>query len=144
VVDFDTPKSHQARTVELPAFLAILLVEYLAAHIGPGPDAFLFVGRTGNILRYNSWKRWKFDPAVKAAGLDGVTPHDLRATHGSWVADRHGVMAAAKRLGHSNANVTTRHYARAVDGRDAETAASHTRFPCRWCPREGSNLRHTV
>jgi len=33
-------------------------------------------------------------------------------------------MAAAKRLGHSNANVTTRHYARAVDGRDGEIAAS--------------------
>jgi len=33
-------------------------------------------------------------------------------------------MAAAKRLGHSNANVTTRHYAREVDDRDAEIAAS--------------------
>jgi integrase len=53
-----------------------------------------------------------------------VTPHDLRATHGSWVARSHGIMAAAKRLGHSNANVTTRHYAREVDDRDAEIAAS--------------------
>ncbi|WP_446218138.1 hypothetical protein [Micromonospora sp. IBHARD004] len=29
---------------------------------------------------------------------------------------------AARRLGHANASVTTRHYARAVDGRDAEVA----------------------
>jgi hypothetical protein len=29
-------------------------------------------------------------------------------------------MVAAQRLGHANASVTTRHYARAVDGRDAE------------------------
>ena len=34
----------------------------------------------------------------------------------------HGVMVAAHRLGHANANVTTRHYARAIDGRDAEVA----------------------
>lgn len=60
--------------------------------------------------------------AVKAAGLKDVTPHDLRASHATWVADRHGVMAAAKRLGHSNASVTTRHYARALDGRNAEVA----------------------
>jgi integrase len=40
-------------------------------------------------------------------------PHD---------ADSHGVMVAAHRLGHANASVTTRHYARAVDGRDAEVA----------------------
>ena len=57
-----------------------------------------------------------------AAGLGHVTPKDLRATHGTWVADRHGVMAAAKRLGHSNASVTTRHYARAVEARDAQIA----------------------
>ncbi|RCG31563.1 hypothetical protein DQ384_08280 [Sphaerisporangium album] len=54
--------------------------------------------------------------------LEDVTPHDLRATHATWVADRHGVMAAARRLGHSNASVTTRHYARAVEGRDREIA----------------------
>ena len=61
---------------------------------------------------------------MKAAGLEDVTPHDLRATHGSWVPRSHGIMAAAKRLGHSNANVSTRRYAREVDDRDAEIAAS--------------------
>jgi integrase len=111
------------RKVAVPKFLAELLTEHLAAHVAQAPDAFLFVGRTGKALRYGSWKRWKFDPAVRAAGLTDVTPHSLRATHGTWVADSHGVMAAARRLGHSNANVTTRHYARAVDGRDAEIAA---------------------
>jgi hypothetical protein len=75
-------------------------------------------------LRYNKWRTWYFDPAVEAAGLTDVTPHDLRATHASWVADRQGVMAAAHRMGHSNASVTTRHYARMIDGRDAEVADS--------------------
>ena len=36
-------------------------------------------------------------------------------------------MAAAKRLGHSNANVATWHYARVVDDRDAEIPASFAR-----------------
>jgi integrase len=51
-----------------------------------------------------------------------VTPHDLRATHASWVADSHGILVAARRLGHANASVTTRHYARAMDDRDAQVA----------------------
>ncbi|MEU8079335.1 hypothetical protein AB0B31_28305 [Catellatospora citrea] len=56
------------------------------------------------------------------AGLSGVTAHDLRATHASWVADSHGVLVAARRLGHANASVTTRHYARPIDKRDAGVA----------------------
>ncbi len=56
------------------------------------------------------------------SGTEGVTPHDLRASHGTWVADRYGVMTAAHRLGHSNASVTTRHYARPVAGRDGQVA----------------------
>ena len=82
----------------------------------------LFTTYCGTMMRYNSWRVTHFDPAVQAAGLEHVTPKDLRATHGTWVADRHGVMAAAKRLGHSNASVTTRHYARAVEARDSEIA----------------------
>ncbi|OKJ19426.1 tyrosine-type recombinase/integrase [Streptomyces sp. CB01580] len=74
------------------------------------PTAFL--GRTGKALRYNDWRKAHFDKAVEAAGLTDVTPRDLRATHATWVADRHDVMAAAKRLGHSNASATTLHHAR--------------------------------
>ncbi|HEX5595662.1 MAG TPA: site-specific integrase [Micromonosporaceae bacterium] len=121
----DTPKSHQRRELALPAFV----VERLRGHLDglpDSPDVFLFPGRqqrtAGRPQSYNGWK-YRFDQAVKRAGLADVIPHDLRATHGSWVADSHGVLVAARRLGHSNASVTTRHYARAVDGRDAEVAA---------------------
>lgn len=64
--------------------------------------------------------RRRFLAAVRSAGLADVTFHDLRATHASWVADSHGVLVAARRLGHANASVIRRHYARALDGRDAE------------------------
>lgn len=124
---WDTPKSHQKRVLALPTFLVEELRRHLDAKVGKDPDALLFLGQTKKVLHYNSWRRTHFDKAVEVAGLKDVTPHDLRATHATWVADRHGVMAAAKRLGHSNASVTTRHYARVVDGRDADVAKTmHT------------------
>jgi integrase len=117
----DTPKSHQRRVLTLAPSLAKRLGAYLDALPG-GDDALLFTNRFGRPLRYNQWRKTYFDAAVSAAGLSDVTPHDLRASHGTWVADRYGVMTAAHRRGHSNASVTTRHYARPVAGRDAEVA----------------------
>ncbi|WP_347560414.1 tyrosine-type recombinase/integrase [Streptomyces sp. AcH 505] len=89
-----------------------------------GDDASIFTNLSGRPLRYNQWRKAYFDPAVAAAGLTDLTPHDLRASHGTGVADRYGVMTAAHRLGHSNASVTTRHYAHPVAGRDAEVASA--------------------
>ncbi len=118
---WDTPKGHRSRSIKLPTFVA----DHLARHLRTRPDepnTLIFVGRTGNALRYNSWRRSVFDPAAAAAGFDSVTPHDLRASHGTWIAERFGVMAAAKRLGHANASVTTRHYARASAASDEGVA----------------------
>lgn len=120
---FDTPKSHQKRVISLAPSLAKRLGAYVEELPG-GDEALLFTNRAGRPLRYNQWRKAHFDPAVTAAGLSDVTPHDLRASHGTWVADRYGVMTAAHRLGHSNASVTTRHYARPVAGRDSEVAAA--------------------
>ncbi|RVU27183.1 site-specific integrase [Streptomyces antnestii] len=118
---FDTPKSHQKRLLRIGPSLAKRLADYLETFEG-GDDALLFTTPAGKPLRYNQWRKAYFDPAVAAAGLTDVTPHDLRASHGTWVADRYGVMTAAHRLGHSNASVTTRHYARPVAGRDDQVA----------------------
>jgi integrase len=120
----DTPKDHQKRELAVPAFVVKLVVQLLAS-LPDDPDAFVFPGRQKHTAHrqqsYHGFRR-RFIRAVHAAGLTDVTPHDLRATHATWVADSHGVMVAAHRLGHANASVTTRHYARAVDGRDADVA----------------------
>lgn len=121
-LSFGPTKTHQRRVVTLPAFLAADLRAHLAAMPVQAPDALLFVGRTGQPLHYNAFRRWTWDPATRAADLDGVTPHDLRATCASWVADTAGVLEAAKRLGHSRSSITTRHYARPVQGRDLDVA----------------------
>ncbi|MEV1289820.1 tyrosine-type recombinase/integrase [Micromonospora sp. NPDC049679] len=119
-----TPKSHQRRELLVPAFVVTLLGEHLAT-LPDDPDGFAFPGRQKHTQHrqqsYHGFRR-RFQLAVTAAGLSDITPHDLRATHASWVADSHGVMVAARRLGHANASVTTRHYARAIDQRDAEVA----------------------
>ncbi|MBG6068168.1 tyrosine-type recombinase/integrase [Micromonospora ureilytica] len=121
----DTPKNHQRRELLVPAFVAQLVEEHLAT-LPDNPDTFAFPGRQKHTAHrqqsYHGFRR-RFVQAIAAAGLDDVTPHDLRATHASWVADSHGVLVAARRLGHANASVTTRHYARAIDSRDAEVAA---------------------
>jgi hypothetical protein len=89
-----------------------------------GQEICLAARQTHTADRQQSYHafRARFVRAAAAVGIEDVAPHDLRATHGSWVADSHGVMVAAYRLGHANASVTTRHYARAIDGRDAEVA----------------------
>lgn len=119
----DTPKNHQRRALALPAFVVALVTEHLAK-IPDDLDAFAFpVGRsTPPIAIRVTTASDVVSRALAAAGLSDVTPHDLRATQATRVADSHGVMVAARRLGHANASVTTRHYARAVDGRDADIA----------------------
>lgn len=119
---WEAPKGGKARTVTLPRFLVDDLAAYLDEHVAGDTEALLFTGRTGKPLHYNAWRTWTWDPAVLAAGLEGVTPHALRATCGSWVAAEHGVLEAARRLGHSSASVTTRHYARALEGGDDAVA----------------------
>jgi integrase len=122
---FDVPKTHQHRTVTLPESVLTGLGRHLDQVVGPEPDDLVFcAARDGGPIHYRGWRAGHFDPAVTAAGLCDVTPHDLRASHASWVAEAHGVMAAAQRLGHAHASVTTRHYARVTPGRDRDVAAA--------------------
>jgi integrase len=119
----------------------VVLVRQLLATLPVDPDAFLFPGRQKHTAhRQQSYHgfRSRFIAAAKSVGLDRVTPHDLRATHATWVADSHGVLVAAHRLGHANASVTTRHYARAVDGRDAEVAKHLDKLGSPPAPRSGT------
>lgn len=122
-LSFEAPKSHQCRAVALPAFLVQRLARHLES-VPSDPDALLFTGATGQPLRHTGFYRRAWRPAVAAAGLIDVTPHDLRGTHASWLVDNGcSVVDVAARLGHSAATVTTRHYARPVAGRDTEIAS---------------------
>jgi len=118
-----TTKSHQQRTISLPATVSAALVEHLRDAMPADPAAYLFPDSIGGPLDYTNFMRTVWRPATSRAGLGEVTPHDLRASCASWVVDAGGsVMDAGARLGHAKGTVTTRHYARAISGRDAEVA----------------------
>lgn len=99
-----TPKSHEARSVPLPKFLA----EDLTTHIaGRDRRELLFTTVNGEVLRNRNARRSWFDRAVAAIGEDGLTPHDLRHTAASLaVSSGANVKAVQRMLGHASASVT--------------------------------------
>ena len=86
--------------------------------VGQGP---VFPG-----VDYTNWRRRVFVPAVERAGLalPYPTPHDLRHTYGSWLADAgvppHDIMAL---MGHGSLRATER-YLHSSDGRFTRAIAA--------------------
>lgn len=106
---FGTPKTHQRRTVPVPRSLVDDLAEVMA---GKAPTELVFTTRVGTPLRLMNWRHRTFDPAVRAVGLDGLTPHELRHTAASLaVASGAGLKAVQRLLGHASAAMTADVYA---------------------------------
>lgn len=106
---FTAPKTHAVRTAPVVGLVADLLAELLD---GKGPDDLVFTSPTGDVLRINNWRHRVFDPAVRAAGLDGLTPHGLRHTAASLaVASGATVKHVQAMLGHKSATMTLDVYA---------------------------------
>ena len=76
-----TPKSHQARTVPIPRFLARELSGLMT---GKNLDDLVFTTSGGHILRLPNWRREAFLPARTRAGISPrFRVHDLRHTAAS-------------------------------------------------------------
>jgi integrase len=138
----------------------------------PGPDDLVFPSAAQTPLRVQSFRRWHFDRAAVAAGLDGLVPHELRHTAASLaIASGASIKGVQSMLGHASAAMTLDRYGHlfgdeldaVADRMDAARAdwlrtegglASVRRLHravrrvadlhvLRW-PRQDSNLRHTV
>lgn len=106
---YGTPKSHATRTVPLPAFVRTELSIHLQ---GKGPVDLLFTGPEGGPLRNSNFRQRVFDPAVRAAGVTRLKPHDLRHTAASLsIAAGANVKAVQRMLGHASAAMTLDTYA---------------------------------
>ncbi len=101
---FGSPKTHATRSVAIPSFIS----EQIATRLeGQPEDAFVFPAPRGGVLRLRNWRRQVFDPAARAAGLDGITPHELRHTAASLAIAAGGNIKAVQRmLGHQSAAMT--------------------------------------
>jgi integrase len=111
------------RVIALPAFV----VEALARHLEgrpSEPEALVFADARGGPVRRTNWRRRVWGPAVRAAGLEGLRPHDLRhfAASVAVAAGAHP-RALQARLGHSSARVTMDVYASVLPGLDEELAS---------------------
>ena len=114
-VHLGTPKSHEARNVPYPRFLA----EPIAALcVGKGRDDLLFgsglahMRRPGTSKNKTSW----FIRALADADLEPMTIHDLRHTAASLaISSGANVKAVQRMLGHASAAMTLDTYADLFD-----------------------------
>jgi integrase len=109
---FGPTKTHETRSVRLPAFLRDLLAEHLATTVGPEPTALVFTQPDASPLRH--WWFWHriWTPALAAAGLPPTLRiHDLRHTCSALlIAQGAHPKAIQTHLGHSTIQVTMDRY----------------------------------
>jgi integrase len=106
---WSSTKNHKTRLVPIAASLAADLATRCE---GRQPDDPVFTAPQGGPLRINNWRPRVFDPACAAAGIEGLSPHDLRHTAASLaVSAGANVKAVQRMLGHASAAMTLDVYA---------------------------------
>jgi integrase len=120
-------KGREARSVPVPEFV---LNELSVQCANKAPGDLVFTNASGGYLpRPKSSNGW-FTRAVKAAGVQAITPHDCRHTCASVaVSAGVNVLALARMLGHKGPRVTLRVYADLFDtDLDAVAATLHAQY----------------
>ncbi|WP_281284731.1 tyrosine-type recombinase/integrase [Nonomuraea mesophila] len=99
------PKSRAGvRTVAIPDAIVPALREHLETFTGPEPEALIFTGLRGGILRRSNFRRAaKWDENTKKIGFPGLHFHDLRHT-GNTIAAASGASLKdlMQRMGHDS------------------------------------------
>jgi integrase len=117
------PKTQASvRVVPLPQ----VVVDAVAAHLATWPtDQFVFNTELGDPIRRTAFSERIWRPALKRAGLSGVTMHGLRHFYASLLI-RHGesVKTVQARLGHASAAETLDTYSHLWPDSDDRTRAA--------------------
>jgi integrase len=123
------PKSAAGRrTVTLPAAMVEALAEHLDNYTPKSPDAFVFLSSQNRHLRRSNFNRRVWQPATRAAGVEGLRVHDLRHTAGTLATAAGGSLREVMdRLGHSTTVAAVR-YQHVMADRDAAIARELNRL----------------
>jgi integrase len=123
------PKSTAGRrNVTLPAAVVDVLAEHLTHYTAPSHDAFVFLSSQGGHLRRSNFNRRVWQPATRAAGIEGLRVHDLRHTAGTLATAAGGSLREVMdRLGHSTTVAAVR-YQHVMAERDAAIARELNRL----------------
>jgi integrase len=117
------PKTQASvRVVPLPQ----VVVDAVAVHLATWPtDQFVFTTELGDPIRRTAFSERIWRPALKRAGLSGVTMHGLRHFYASLLI-RHGesVKTVQARLGHASAAETLDTYSHLWPDSDDRTRAA--------------------
>jgi integrase len=98
------------------------LAEHLARYTAKSPEAFVFLSSQGKHLRRSNSNRRVWQPATRAAGVEGLRIHDLRHTAGTLATAAGGSLREVMdRLGHSTTVAAVR-YQHVMADRDAAIA----------------------
>jgi integrase len=104
------PKTQAGRRI---VTLPRSVVEELAEHLGPvgETDAWVFTADKGGVLRPSNLRVKVWLPAIRAAGLAPLRPHDLRHTAVAlWIAAGANPKEVSVRAGHTSVAFTLDRY----------------------------------
>lgn len=116
--DLKRPRSH--RSVPMPKTIMGILGLHVRDHTDGERDDLLFPRADGGPMYLSNFRVREFARAVKAAGIERLTPHDLRHTAAStWFDEGFDVVEVARMLGDSVA-VAESTYIHLYKGRRSE------------------------
>lgn len=120
------PKTRSGkRALSMPDWLTAMLARHLANHSSTvrNVDDWVFVSPDGEPLHYSNWRRRVWLPACAAAGITGLTFHDVKHTAATaLVQEGVDVKTAQVRLGHSDPKTTLGIYAQMTAEADRDAA----------------------
>lgn len=104
-VQIGPPKSRAGkRSVAVPTAILPAVREHLDQYAEPRPDALVFTGPKGGVLRRNNFRRaTRWAEAVEALGVPGLHFHDLRHTGNMFAArSKASLRDLMDRMGHDS------------------------------------------
>lgn len=122
-----TPKTRAARrTVSIPRSVVRIMSDYRS---GCGASPLVFPAPSGDMFAPSNFRRRIWAPAVAAAGLEGLRPHDLRHTAVAlWIAAGASPKEVAVRAGHTSVSFSLDRYGHLFPVQDERLAGKLDRM----------------